>query len=515
MPALFDYQQEIVRGVRASIRAGHRRILVVSPTGYGKGTVIANRARAIAAQGRRVWVIAHREEIVGDLSERIHAEGVPHGMIAAGYHEQPAQLVQVCSVDTLLRRLHRLQPPDVIIQDEAHHLVEGNKWGRVIEHCLQSLLVGFTATPERFDGLGLGAGHGGYFTDMVLGPTVGWLTDNGYLCPALAIVPPAVDLSSIAPSKLDTRAGLDAQGEILRQGEHMGDVVSHYLRAIAPRHKGTALSYACSVAHAESQVRAFREAGIAAIAIDSNTDKAIRRQAFRDLAAGSLKILANCEIATEGTDVPSVTGVLIDRLTKSLALHLQMLGRGLRTAPGKDLCYFIDHVGNIGDGEGRTNLGMPTDPRNWSLKGKKGREADHPEAPPHRNCPQCFARTPLASPVCIDCGYEFPAPPEREDEASERKDGDLVEFDPEKAAAAQAIEQARQQRIQEERSCRSLADFEALGRARGYKPGWAKHRWDLLEKRRHAATQRRDARRDSWKHLSAKWADPWEGQALP
>ncbi len=506
MPALRDYQQQMVHGVRASIQAGHRRILVVSPTGSGKGTVIANRARAIAAQRRRCWVIAHREEIVGDLSERIHAEGVPHGMIAAGFHEQPAQLVQVCSVDTLIRRLHRLQPPDVIIQDEAHHLVEDNKWGRVIEHSPRSFLIGFTATPERFDGKGLGAGHGGYFTDLVLGPTVGWLTDNGYLCPALAIVPPAVDLSSIAYSKLDTRAGLDAQGEILRQGEHMGDVVSNYLRSIACRHMGTALSYTCSVPHAVTQAEAFRDAGIAAISIDGNTDRGIRRQAFRDLADGSLKVLVNCEIATEGTDVPSVSGVIIDRRTKSLALHLQMLGRGLRTADGKELAIFIDHVGNIGDGQGRTNLGMPADPRNWSLEGRPKGEAAHPEPDPHRNCPECFARTPCASPVCTNCGYEFPIP-QREEHEVERVDGDLVEFDPVKAAAVQAIEQARRERISEERDCRSLEDFEALGRQRGYKPGWALHRWKLREKRR-------DPRRESWKQLSAAWSDPWEGQPL-
>ncbi len=512
MFTLFDHQQDFVRDINVSIAAGHRRICAVAPTGFGKGVVIANRAAVAAGRGLRVWVIAHREEIVADLSGRIRALGVPHGMVASGYHEQPAQLVQVCSVDTLIRRLHRLKPPDVILQDEAHHLVQDNKWVKVIEHCPRAFLIGFTATPERLDGKGLGAGHGGYFTDMVLGPTTAWLTDNGYLCPALAIVPPAVDLSSIAPSKLDTRAGLDAQGEILRQGEHMGDVVSHYLRTIAPRHMGTALSYACSVPHAEAQARAFREAGIAAIAIDGNTDKAIRRQAFRDLATGSLKVLVNCEIATEGTDVPSVTGVIVDRRTKSLALHLQMLGRGLRTATGKDLAIFTDHVGNIGDGQGRTNLGMPTDPRNWSLKGRATREASHPAAEPHRNCPKCCARTPCSSPTCTNCGYEFPVRPPIETETeTERVEGQLVEFDPVKAAKLKAIEEARKKRVTEERDCRSLEDFQALGRARGYKPGWAKHRWNLREQRSHAAEQRRETRSGR----SNSWADPWEGQALP
>ncbi len=510
MFTLFPHQQEFVQAINVSIAAGHRRICAVAPTGFGKGVVIANRAAVAAGRRLRIWVVAHREEIVADLSGRIHKQGVPHGMIASGYHEQPRQLVQVCSVDTLIRRLHRLKPPDVILQDEAHHLVQDNKWGKVIEHCPRAFLIGFTATPERLDGKGLGAGHGGYFTDMVLGPTTAWLTDNGFLCPALAIVPPAVDLSSIAPGKLDTRAGLDAQGEILRRGEHLGDVVSHYLKAIAPRHMGTALSYCCSVAHAETQARAFRDAGIPALVVDGDTDRGIRRRAFLDLADGTLKVLCNCDIAGEGTDVPSVTGVIIDRRTKSLSRHLQMLGRGLRTATGKELAIFIDHVGNIGDGQGRTNLGMPTDPRNWSLEGRATREARHPAAEPHRNCPQCCARTPCSSPSCTNCGYQFPVRPPIEAE-TERVEGQLVEFDPVKAAELKAIEEARKKRLTEERDCRSLEDFQALGRARGYKPGWAKHRWNLREQRSHAAEQRRETRGAR----SNSWADPWEGQALP
>lgn len=501
MFTLREDQQRFVELINESIRAGHRRICAQAPTGFGKGVVIADRVARAAARGRRVMVIAHREEIVQDLSDRIHKQGIRHGMVASGRRMDTTHGVYVASVDTLIRRLDKLEPPDVIIPDEAHHVVEGNKWGRVVDHWPQAYLIGFTATPERLDGRGLGQGHGGYFTDLIEGPPVDWLTypghtwrdltsPGGLLSPLRVFLPPAIDLSSIAPGKVDTAKGREEEGEILRRDQAMGDVISHYCRTIAPHHRGTALLYASSLRQAGSQCEAFRAAGIPAIVVDGDTDKSIRRQAFRDLADGSLKILCNVDIAGEGTDVPSVTGVIITRRTKSVALHRQMLGRCLRTAEGKPFAVANDHVGNIGDAMGNTVLGVPSDPYPWSLEGRPKRRPAEVDAEPHRNCPHCFARTPSRLPTCQDCNFEFPPPPPVAQ--LEHVDGELVEFD----AAAQAAALARRQRIQEERDCRTLEDFQALGRARGYKPGWALHRWKLRENRPRST-------------FSPNWPDPW------
>lgn len=510
MFTLREDQQKFVDLISESIAAGHRRILAQAPTGFGKGVVIANRAAAAAAKGRRVMVIAHREEIVSDLSDRIHRFGVPHGMVATGRRMDLRHNVLVASIDTLIRRFDQIPPQDVILQDEAHHVVAGNKWGKVIDVWPQAFLLGFTATPERLDGRGLGQSHGGYFTDLVLGPSPAWLThpglewqgltsNGGLLSPLRVFLPPAIDLSAIAPSKRDTRQGLEQAGEILRHKQAMGDVISHYTRTIAPHHNGTALCYASSLRHAGSLCEAFREASIPAIVIDGETDKAIRRQAFRDLGDGTLKVLINVDIAGEGTDVPSVTGVIVARTTNSLALHLQMLGRCLRVADGKSFAIANDHVGNIGDAQGNTRLGVPTDHREWTLEGRPKRQTAAVDAEPHRNCPECFARVPTNLASCDSCGFLFPPPPPPAE--LEHVDGDLVEFD----AAAQAKAAAQKRRIQEERECHSLEDFEALARARGYRPGWARYRWNSREQRRFAS----QSRSSIWRQLSASWSDPW------
>lgn len=519
MFTLREDQQVFANLINDSIRAGHRRIVGVAPTGFGKGVLIADRVSRAAARGHRVMVIAHREEIVADLSARIHKQGIPHGMVASGYRMDTRYPVLVASIDTLIRRFDKLPPPHVIIQDEAHHVVEGNKWGKVVTTWPHAFFLGLTATPERLDGRGLGEGHGGYFTDLVLGPSTAWLTfpglewrgltsTGGLLSPLRVFLPPAIDLSDIADRDIDTPRGLEHAGEILRGQQAMGDVIDHYQRTIAPHHMGTALLYASSLRQAGNQCEAFQDAGISAIVIDGKTDKGLRRQAFRDLGGGTLKVLLNVDIAGEGTDVPSVTGVILTRRTKSIALHRQMLGRPLRVAPGKDFAVANDHVGNIGDAQGNTRLGVPTDDFPWTLEGRRKRQVVQVISEPHRNCPICFARTPSRLPACQDCGFEFPpSPPARE---LEQVDGDLVEFD----AAAQAEAIARRERIQQERDCKSLADFEALGRARGYKPGWARHRWNLREQRRYAAETRRDPRTESWKRLSSAWSDPWEGAPL-
>ena len=331
--SLRPYQEQLLEDIRASMRRGHRRILAVMPTGAGKGTTIAVMVSNAAERGHRVLILAHRAELIADLSQRIHALGINHGILANGYREDLRHRVQVGSVQTVVRRLNRIPEPTMIIQDEAHHLVAGNMWGRVIETWPRAFLIGKTATPERLSGEGLGEGHGGFFTDMVLGPDAAWLTEQGFLVPARIYAPPGLDLSGI--KRFDTKKGKHDSEDRLRQGQAMGDAVSHYRRTIAEHHNGTAIAFCVSVAHAEAVAEAFRAQGIAAAMLDGATDRGLRRRLINDLGTGTLKVLTSCDIISEGTDIPSVTGAILLRPTDSLGLHLQQVGRVLRPSPGK------------------------------------------------------------------------------------------------------------------------------------------------------------------------------------
>jgi DNA repair protein RadD len=465
---LRPYQQDFTASISAAL-ATHRRVVGTMATGSGKGTVAAYMAQRAASRGYRVLVLAHRKELIEDLSGRIGGHGVPHGLIAAGRSMNLALPVQVGSVDTIARRLHLVPAPGLIIQDEAHHLIKGNKWGRVIEAWPDAYLVGLTATPQRLSGEGLGEGHGGYFRQLIQGPTAQWLTDEGYLSRARVLAPPGFDLSGIR--SFDTATGKARASEVLRARQAMGDPVGHYQRELAPIHNGTAVGFCISVADAEGHARLYRDAGIPAACLDGKTEPAIRRQLLADLGSGVLKALFSCEIISEGTDIPSVSGVQLFRPTDSLTLYLQQVGRGLRVCAGKPHAVVLDHVGNS------HRHGLPTDDRAWTLEGRVGRKTGE-AAPSVKVCPKCFACLPSGKPRCGECGHEFT--PERRE--LQHVDGELVEV---------SADQLKRETRREQGEARTVEDLVQIGKRRGMKnpTAWARHVMAARQNRSHAGVR--------------------------
>jgi DNA repair protein RadD len=441
MVELRPYQVQLLDDIRAAMRQGHRRILAVMPTGAGKGTTIGAMVASAAAKGNRTLVLAHRAELIEQLSNSASQWNVHHGVIQAGRSMDLSELVQIGSVQTVARRLHKLPAPDIIIQDEAHHLVSGNTWGKIIDRWPDAYLIGKTATPTRLSGEGLGAGQGGYFTAIVLGPSAAWLTDNGYLANARVLAPPGFDSTGIRKRMGD----FDTKEAEQRVGTIMGDCLSHYRKHLDGQ---TAIAFCCSVAHAEAVARLFQCNGIPAASIDGTMDATTRRQLLQDLGTGRIKVLTSCALIGEGVDVPSVGGCILLRPTQSVSLHLQMIGRCLRPSPGKAAAVVLDHVGNT------LRLGHHLEPREWTLDGIAKR--DREKAPSVKVCPQCFVAMASQARQCVECGHEFAA------EVRELKqvEGELVEM------------QARQ-RKREQGGAQSLDDLRQLAQQRGYKRGWA------------------------------------------
>jgi len=450
---LRPYQQQAVAEIRGSYQAGCRRALFVLPTGGGKTVVFTHIAERAAMRGSRICILVHRQELVDQSSRSLHAIGCNHGVIAAGYRQDLSHTVQVASVQTLARRLHQIPAGffQLLIVDEAHHAVAGT-WAKVLEHHQGGHVLGVTATPERLDGRGLGD----QFETLIEGPDAGWLTEQGFLVSARVFAPPGIDLSGI--KRFDTTKGRHEADDRLKQGQAMGDAVSHYRRTIQDEHNGTAIAFCCSVAHADALAEAFRSQGIAAARLDGAMDRGERRRLINDLGAGTLKVLTSCDIISEGTDIPSVTGAILLRPTDSLGLHLQQVGRVLRPAPGKRWAIVNDHVGNS------LRHGLPTDQREWSLEGRTKRtKRAASEALPVKVCDSCFSTLPSAEPVCPVCGFVFPPPARRE---LVTVDGTLQELT--------ARDAARQRRNVVGRA-RTREELEAIRLERGYSRGWTDH----------------------------------------
>jgi superfamily II DNA or RNA helicase len=402
---LRPYQQKMVDDIRLQYQMGKRSVLGVLSTGGGKTCIFSYIAQSAAKKGNRACILVHRAELLDQASRSLQRMGVTHGRIAAGRSMDLSHAVQVASVQTLARRLHKL-PRDffqLLVVDEAHHSNAGT-WAAVISHFSAAKLLGVTATPIRGDGRGLGE----WYEAMVEGPSAKWLTDNGFLAAARVLAPPGFDAAGLRKRMGD----FDQRDAEQRVATIMGDCCSHYRKHLSGR---TAIAFCCSVAHAEAVAALFTSHGIAASSIDGSMTGEQRRDLLQALETGRLKVLTSCALIGEGVDVPSVGGCILLRPTQSVSLHLQMIGRCLRPAPGKPAAVVLDHVGNT------LRLGHHLEEREWSLDGIKKRDRD--KAPSVKVCPQCFAA--MASQVrqCIECGHQF-APEVRE---LQQVEGELVE----------------------------------------------------------------------------------------
>ena len=434
---LRPYQQKMVDEIRLQYQMGKRSVLGVLSTGGGKTCIFSYIAQSAARKGNRVCILVHRQELLDQASKALTAMGVTHGRIAAGRSMDLSHAVQVASVQTLARRLHKLPAGffQLLVVDEAHHTNAG-QWATVLQHFHKAHVLGVTATPCRGDGRGLGD----HYETMVQGPSAAWLTDNGYLAAARVLAPPGFDASGLRKRMGD----FDTKQAEERVGTIMGDCVSHYRKHLAGQ---TAIAFCCSVAHAEAVAALFTINGIAAASIDGTMTTDQRSDLLAALGTGRLKVLTSCSLIGEGVDVPSVGGCILLRPTQSVGLHLQMIGRCLRPN-GNKTAVVLDHVGNT------LRLGHHLEEREWTLDGAAKRDRD--QAPSVKVCPQCFSTSPSAAQVCRECGHVFAPQEQRELKVVE---GELQELQ-------------RQQR-REQGSAQSLEDLRKLAQQRGYKRGWA------------------------------------------
>jgi DNA repair protein RadD len=454
---LRPYQNTLVEDLRSGYRQGHLRQLAVSPTGSGKTVLFAFITKQAAARQQRVFIIAHRREILDQISATLTEVGVTHGFVQAGKSPM-SRPVMVASVQTLARRLDSVQEPDLVIWDEAHHCVSST-YVEIFARWHTAKHLGVTATPERLDGRGLGA----FFTRMVLGPSVQWLIDEGFLAKPVYYAPKvALDLSGVKKV-----AGDFAKGELaeaLDKPAITGDAVSHY-RRLCPGQR--AVAFCVSVAHAQHVAQQFREAGIPSTHIDGGLEDDVRRQAVADLKSGRTLVLTSCELISEGFDLPTVNAAILLRPTASLSMHLQQLGRALRMFPGKAHSTILDHAGNC------LRHGLAEQPREWSLEGREKRKAK--EKPVEtKQCPKCFAI--FAGPQCSQCGEK----PEVKTREIQQNDGELERLSFEELTRRVAARR-------EEGACQTLEDWQKLGHERGHKPGWAWFRFNARKDRRKIA----------------------------
>ncbi len=338
---LRPYQQRALEAVRDSFRHGHRRTLVVMPTGTGKTVLFAEMAR-LARGG--VLVLAHRQELVEQARDKLRAWCRDHIAVEMGLQRQSTQpsggtraRITVASVQSVHRRLAKFSADafSLIVVDEAHHSTAAT-YRRILDH-FGCFVVGVTATPDRSDRSSLAT----IYSDVAFEYELRAAIDDGWLCPIRSyLVRTQADFSAVAKVAGELATG-DVE-RILGQAPHLAEIAVPVVRE---RRGRPAIVFAVSVAHAHALARVLcATAGdpLFAAALDGTSDAAERRAIVDRFKRGEIAVLVNCALFTEGFDVPQISLVAIARPVLSRAFYAQMVGRGTRIANGKRDLVVLD-----------------------------------------------------------------------------------------------------------------------------------------------------------------------------
>lgn len=452
---LRPYQQAIITETRQHLLSGKRSVLLVSPTGSGKTALTAHMIASAVAKGKRAWFTCHRSELVRQSVQALESDAnLNVGVIAAGFGANGYHPAQVASIQTLMRRWQKYPLPDLLVVDEAQHQCS-RSWSELLLALLTAKpsmkVIGLTATPTRLDGRGLGE----WFEVMVQGPSTAALIADKYLSRYKLFAPSHADLSSVHTVAGDyNRKELD---EAMSSSKVTGDAVKEYrARCMGKR----ALMFLWSVKSSEEMAARFNDEGIPSAHIDGTTPDDVRAARVRDFRDGRVLVLTNCELVTEGFDLPAIEACFLLRPTQSLGLYLQMVGRALRPFPGKEYALLMDHA-NLA-----MTHGLPDDEREWSLEGLAGKKRK--PIITVRQCMRCYAVVPGYATFCRECRTPFDSQPR--DVKVEA--GELEEIDME---AMRRLLNVRRRR--EQGAAQSLEELQEIARAKGYKRGWAAHVW--------------------------------------
>lgn len=443
MRTLREDQAFALERLREAVGAGRRRVMMQAPTGFGKTVLSAALVENALAKGKRVLFTVPAIALVDQTVESFAAHGIWEVGVIQAQHPLTnwSRPVQIASVQTLQKR--ELPKVDVVLIDEAH------KWFRFYEKWFLDPewanvpIIGLSATPWT-------KGLGQYYQELIVACTTAQLIDEGHLSPFRVFAPSHPDLKGVR-----TVAGDYHEGDLSKAMDKaplIADVVRTWQQLGENR---PTLCFAVDRAHAKNLQRQFEEAGIPCGYQDAHTSDAERREIKRKFHNGELKVVCNVGTLTTGVDW-DVRCIIFARPTKSKMLFVQIAGRGLRTAPGKDYCLFLDHSDN------HLRLGFVTDIHADKLddgKTQTVKKSDRISLP--KECPQCHFLKAPRTPKCPNCGFLCEA-----HSRVEFQDGRLEELGRAPKAAKRFPDKAS-----------TYGQLRWWAQKRGYNDGWCAHKY--------------------------------------
>ena len=379
--------------------------LVIMPTGSGKSIVIAQFiCDVLLVDSARVAVVTHVKELIAQNYKALRSlwAAAPAGILSAGLGRSEFDAaILFCSIHSSYQRAKNIAPRDFILIDEAHLISrrEGSMYRRFLTATCdlnpKTRIIGLTATPFRLDSGKLYEDDERLFNSIAYQVPLLDLVKDGYLVPVTAKRPQTtIDVSGVGKRGGEFIAGqLEAAVDLAPLTEK---IVAEIVAAGTER--GSWLNFCSGVSHAMHVRDALRRRGISCETVTADTPDAERDTIVTGFKNGDIRALINVGCFTTGFDAPGVDLIALLRPTCSPGLYVQMIGRGMRLAGGKDNCLVLDFAGNVGRHGPVDTVDGPHKP------------GDGDGVAPTKTCPACHSIVHAAARNCPDCGYEFAAP---------------------------------------------------------------------------------------------------------
>jgi DNA repair protein RadD len=443
---LRPHQSLAIERLRHALGAGKRRPVLQAPTGFGKTRLAAAVIEGALAKDKRVIFTVPALSLVDQTVEAFWNDGVRNIGVIQGCHGMTdwSRPVQVASVQTLQRR-QVLPQADVVIIDECHRWFDFYpKW--MMDPAWQNRpFIGLSATPWT-------RGLGRYFDDLIIAATTKDLITAGYLSPFRVFAPSHPDLTGVRTVAGDYHEG-DLSG-VMNDSTLVADVVDTWLGRAQNR---STFCFAVDRAHAKHLQQQFITAGVSTGYIDAYTPSKEREDIHRKFQDGQIRIVCNVGCLTTGIDW-DVRCIILARPTKSEMLFVQIIGRGLRPAEGKEDCLILDHS------DTHLRLGFVTEIHHDILDDGRPRansKSDRIRLP--KECPQCAFLKPPRMRECPACGFEAEAISD-----IEVADGELIEVIGRKKRSDEASKDEKAE---------FYAQLKGYAQTHGYASGWAAHKF--------------------------------------
>ncbi len=384
------YQEDCVLRTAQSL-AKHKATILHAPTGAGKSLMVQMITTRSVAKGKTILVLSDARKIYAQLVKECGGIEINSNVKTLTIHRGGTY---VGMIQTLIKRqsiidqLQELGDNLILLIDECHVATST----KLIDLLPKAYRVGLTATPYGV----LHKHLPEYYNDLVEGPQVDWLIQQGFLTNYRHKARTPADTSLL---KIRNGEITEKSNEIVFGAKRVYDGLFDDLRV---QEFKKCVIFVASIKQAEALNDRLIEEGFASCRYHSQVQHGDYELAkFTQLHL--CNILVTIKSLSKGWDYPPIDLVVLMHKTLSTSVYQQEIGRGSRIYPGKDMFTVLDYGSNW------KQHGLYFEDRPYSeLWNKVKKPSDKLEASSNKVCVNCENIIPITARICKYCDYEYP-----------------------------------------------------------------------------------------------------------